>query len=110
MQRCWRTAVPRAAGFEIPLRPEAEDGPCKGRTTWPNERKKIMETSHAQRICDFRLKLPTYGGSYFTKRALKLEQALATKPKVLHLEMIGEGEIPADTALLIRSILMKRLP
>ena len=70
---------------------------------------KIMKTPHAKRICNFRLKLPTYGGSYFTKKALKLERALATKPKVLHLEMIGEGEIPADTALLIRSILIKRL-
>src|SRR5258708_20506941 len=69
-----------------------------------------MKTSHARRIFNFRLKLPAYGGSYFTKKALKLERALATRPKVLHLEMIGEGEIPADTALLIRSILMKRLP
>ena len=71
---------------------------------------KFMKTRHATRICNFRLKLPVYGGSYFTKKALKLERALARKPKVLHLEMIGEGEIPADTALLIRSILMKRLP
>jgi len=69
-----------------------------------------MKTSQAKRICNFRLKLPTYGGSYFIRKALKLEKALATKPKVLHLEMIGEGEIPADSALLIRSILMKRLP
>jgi len=69
-----------------------------------------MKTPHAKRICNFRLKLPAYGGSYFIKKALKLERALGTKPKVLHLEMIGEGEIPADTALLICSILMKRLP
>jgi hypothetical protein len=39
---------------------------------------------------------------------MKLETTLARKPKVLRLEMIGNGEIPADTALLIRSILMKR--
>lgn len=39
-----------------------------------------------------------------------MERALARKPKVLYLEMIGEGEIPADTALLIRSILMNRSP
>jgi len=69
-----------------------------------------MKTSHAKRISNFRLKLPAYGGSDLTKKALKLERALATKPKALHLEMIGEGEIPADTALLIRSILMKLLP
>jgi hypothetical protein len=70
----------------------------------------IMKTRRAPRICNFRLKLPIYGGSYYTKKALKLERALTGKPKVLHLEMIGEGEIPADTALLIRSILIKRSP
>ena len=69
-----------------------------------------MKTQRAAGLCKFRLKLPAYGGSYFIKKALKLERALARKPKVLHLEMIGDGEIPADTALLIRSILMKRSP
>jgi len=33
---------------------------------------------------------------------------LRTKPKVLRLEIIGEGEICPDTALLFRSILMNR--
>jgi hypothetical protein len=69
-----------------------------------------MKTQRAARLCKFRLKLPAYGGSYFIKKALKLEQLLARKPKVIYLEMIGDGEIPADTALLIRSILMKRFP
>lgn len=69
-----------------------------------------MKTRCATRVCNFRLKLPSYGGSYYTKRALKLEAALAKKPKILRLEMIGDGEIPADTALLFRSILMGRLP
>ncbi len=69
-----------------------------------------MKTPPAKHICSFRLRLPAYAGSYFIKKALKLERALASKPKVLCLEMIGEGEIPADTALLIRSILMKRSP
>ena len=69
-----------------------------------------MKTSTVKRAGHFRLKLPAYGGSYYVKRALKLETALARKPKVLRIEMIGNGEIPADTALLIRSILMKRSP
>jgi hypothetical protein len=69
-----------------------------------------MKTSTVKRACHFRLRLPEYGGSYYIKKALKLETALAGKPKALHLEMIGDGEIPADTALLIRSILMKRSP
>jgi hypothetical protein len=67
-----------------------------------------MKTRQRKVICDFRLKLPSYDNSYYVKRALKLEAALKLKPKVLQLEMIGEGEIPADTALLIRSILMGR--
>jgi hypothetical protein len=68
----------------------------------------FMKTSTLKRACHFRLKLPAYGGSYYIKKALKLEAALARKPNVLRLEMIGDGEIPADTALLIRSILLKR--
>jgi hypothetical protein len=67
-----------------------------------------MKTYRKKRITDFRLKLPSYDGSYYVKRALKLEAALRQKPKVLQIEMIGEGEIPADTALLIRSILVGR--
>jgi len=69
-----------------------------------------MKTSTVRRACNFRLKLPAYGGSYYIKKALKLEAVLAKKPKLLHLEMIGDGEIPADTALLIRSLLVKRSP
>jgi hypothetical protein len=69
-----------------------------------------MKTSNVRRACHFRLKLPTYGDSYYVKKVLKLEAALARKPKVLCIEMIGNGEIPADTALLIRSILMNRPP
>ena len=49
-----------------------------------------------------------YAGSYYIKKALKLEATLARKPKSLQIEMIGDGEIPADMALLLRSILMKR--
>ncbi|MGA2248363.1 MAG: hypothetical protein ABSH48_25555, partial [Verrucomicrobiota bacterium] len=37
-----------------------------------------------------------------------MEAALKMKPKVLRLELIGEGEISADIALLIRSILTNR--
>lgn len=69
-----------------------------------------MKTYRRKRITDFRLKLPAYNDAYYIKRALKLEAALKLKPKVLQIEMIGEGEIPADTALLIRSILVSRTP
>ena len=69
-----------------------------------------MKTRQKKHICDFRFKLPAYDDSYYVRRALKLEAALREKPKVLQIEMIGEGEIPADTTLLIRSILMSRSP
>ena len=69
-----------------------------------------MKTPTVRRTCHFRLKLPDYAGDYYVKKALKLEAALATKPKTICIEMIGDGEMPADTALLIRSILMKRSP
>ena len=69
-----------------------------------------MKTRRKESLCEFRLKLKAYANHYYLKRALKLEAALKKKPKILRLELIGEGEIPADTALLIRSILMNRSP
>jgi hypothetical protein len=69
-----------------------------------------MKTRINGRVCQFKLKLASYANSYYIKRALKLETVLARKPRVLRIEMIGEGEIPADTALLIRSILLNRSP
>ena len=35
---------------------------------------------------------------------------LAKKPKELHIEFVGSGEIPADTALLMRSMILRRSP
>ena len=69
-----------------------------------------MKTYLRKRIIDFRLKLPCYDNAYYVKRALKLEAALKLRPRVLQIEMIGEGEIPAATALLMRSILLSRPP
>ena len=66
-----------------------------------------MKTRQRNHICEFRLKLTEYG-SYFVKRALKLEAALKGKPRILQLEMIGADDIPADMALLFRSILLNR--
>ena len=43
-------------------------------------------------------------------RVAKLEKAIAKKPRILRIEMLGNGEIPADTALLMRSILLTRSP
>lgn len=56
----------------------------------------------------FQLRILTYGNSYYIERLAKLEKVLSKKPRVLRIDLIGMGEIPADPALLIRSALMKR--
>ncbi len=48
--------------------------------------------------------------TYYIERIAQLERALARKPRVLQLEMIGAGEIQADPALLMRSVLLARSP
>jgi hypothetical protein len=52
----------------------------------------------------------SYGNSYYIERIAELERALAKKPGVLHIELVGTGEIPADVALRFRSALMERSP
>jgi hypothetical protein len=58
----------------------------------------------------FPLSLLHYGNSYYIERVAALEAALAKKPRRLQIDMLGEGEIHADWALLIRSILGQRSP
>jgi hypothetical protein len=57
----------------------------------------------------FQLNIQGYGGnSYFLERIAKLEKALARRPRRFQIDLIGRGEIAADWALLIRSILLQR--
>lgn len=49
-----------------------------------------------------------FGQAYYIDWISELEVALAKRPNTLRIELIGQGEVPADCALLIRSILMKR--
>ena len=58
----------------------------------------------------FELKLLGYGNCYYIERVARLEAALARKPRVLQINLIGTGEIPADAALLFRSVLLARSP
>ena len=69
-----------------------------------------MKTRYKRRVCKLQVRLPPYGGSYFIDRIAKLETALRRKPRVLQLDMIGNGEIPADMALLMRAVLLARSP
>jgi hypothetical protein len=58
----------------------------------------------------FQLKLLGYGNCYYIERIARLEALLARKPRLLQIDLIGVGEVPADAALLIRSVLMSRWP
>lgn len=67
-----------------------------------------MKSKTKREVHRFPLSLLHYGNSYYIKRIAALERALARKPRQLQIDMLGEGEIPADWALLIRSILNQR--
>jgi len=58
----------------------------------------------------FQLQLLGYGNRYYIERVARLEALLARKPRMLQIDLIGVGEVPADAALLIRSVLMSRSP
>jgi len=69
-----------------------------------------MRTKSQKGLRRFQLKVLGYGNSYYIERIARLEAVLARKPHRLQIDLIGEGEIPADMALLIRSILTRRPP
>jgi len=69
-----------------------------------------MKTKPRQGHRRFQLKVLSYGDSYYAERIVQLEAVLAKKPRRLQIDLIGTGEIPADPALLIRSVLMNRSP
>ena len=52
------------------------------------------------------LKLSSWGN--YIDEAYQLESMLAKKPGRLQIEFVGSGEIPADSALLMRSMIVKR--
>ena len=56
----------------------------------------------------FPLSLLHYGNTYYIQRIEALEETLRKRPRQLQIDMLGEGEIPADWALLIRSVLLER--
>jgi len=69
-----------------------------------------MKTQLRQHVRQFQLKVKSYANSYYIDRIATLEKILARKPRALQIDIIGVGEIPADAALLIRSVLMARSP
>jgi hypothetical protein len=67
-----------------------------------------MKTRTRQGLRQFQLKILSYGNSYYIERIADLEKALARKPRCLQINLVGVGEIPADSTLQFRSVLMGR--
>src|SRR5258708_7962829 len=69
---------------------------------------KTKRTKRARRHSKLLLKLRSWGN--YVDEAYQLESMLAKKPARLQIEFVGSGEIPPDSALLMRSIILKRSP
>ena len=67
-----------------------------------------MTTNYGQELLRFRLNLLYGDNAYYIQRVEMLEDALADVPKTLHLEMMGDGEIDPDWALVFREVLNQR--
>ena len=65
-----------------------------------------MKKRSRQGIRRFRVEVRSWGS--YVERITELERALAKKPRVLQIELVGAGEIPADAALRFRAALMAR--
>jgi hypothetical protein len=70
--------------------------------------KRIKRIRSVKRQSKLLIKLTSWGS--FIDEAYQLESLLAKKPKQLQIEFVGSGEILADTALLMRSIMLKKSP
>src|ERR1044072_3832859 len=70
--------------------------------------KRTKREKRAKRASKLLLKLSSWGN--YIEEAYQLEALLAKKPARLQIEFVGSGEIPPDSALLMRSILLKRSP
>ncbi len=69
---------------------------------------KTKRTKTTKRHSKLLLKLRSWGS--YIDEAYQLESLLSKKPARLQIEFVGSGEIPADSALLMRSMLLKRSP
>jgi hypothetical protein len=69
---------------------------------------KAKRTKTTKRHSKLLLKLRSWGN--YIEEAYQLEKLLGRKPSRLQIEFVGSGEIPADSALLMRSMILKRSP
>jgi len=68
--------------------------------------KRTKRAKSVKRPSKLVLKLRSWGN--YIDEAYQLESIIAKKPARLQIEFVGPGEIPADSALLMRSMILKR--
>jgi hypothetical protein len=67
-----------------------------------------MTKKSRQGLRRFRVEVRSWGN--YVEQIAELKRVLAKKPRTLQIEIIGAGEIPADSALRFRAALMERSP
>jgi hypothetical protein len=67
-----------------------------------------MKKKSRQGLRRFRVEVRSWGN--YVEQTAELKRVLAKKPRTLQIEIIGTGEIPADSALRFRAVLMERSP
>jgi hypothetical protein len=67
-----------------------------------------MKTSSQRGLRQFQLKVASCRSVDYIDQVAELEALLARKPRAVEITLVGAGEIPADMALLIRSVLLER--
>lgn len=58
------------------------------------------------RLCHFRVEVRSWGN--YVEQIAELKRVLAKKPRTLQIEIVGSGEISADSALRFRAALIER--
>ena len=67
-----------------------------------------MTKKSRQGLRRFRVEVRSWGN--YVEQIAELKRVLAKKPRTLQIEIVGTGEIPADSALRFRTALMERSP
>ena len=67
-----------------------------------------MTKRSRQGLRRFRVEVRSWGN--YVEQIAELKRVLAKKPRTLQIEIIGTGEMPADSALRFRAALMERSP
>lgn len=85
-----------------------EERPTKVPEQVMKGRMKSKRNKTTKRHSKLLLKLRSWGN--YIDEAYQLESLLAKRPARLQIEFVGSGEIPPDSALLMRSMILKRSP